>query len=200
MKTYSKIIDHIEICSIIFSFLPKSLKHLSLPNFNRPFPTIDENSLPWKNLESLEFGGGGCGDGLKFSTSHPFTQSISFPNLKSLKISISNYKSLSINLFPKLESIIFLESISFTLFNKQYVDSESLFKILPNSLTYLELESLNLNKPLNDPTLIFPSNLSTISITNSQKFKIFHPNLPLPPQLKKLLYNNNIYNKYNNYH
>lgn len=41
--------------SIIYSFLPKSLKHLSLPNFNQPFPTIDENSLPWKNLESLEF-------------------------------------------------------------------------------------------------------------------------------------------------
>ncbi|KAM9990918.1 hypothetical protein ACTFIY_006974 [Dictyostelium cf. discoideum] len=186
--------------SKILTCLPKTLKHLFLPNFNQPFPATDENSLPWKDLESLEFGGGDggvCGGGLKFSTSHPFTQSVSFPNLKSLKISISNYKSLSINLFPKLESIIFLESISFTLFNKQKVDSESFLKILPNSLTYFELEFLNLNRPLNDPTLIFPSNLSTISITNSQNFKIFHPNLPLPPQLKKKIFNNNNNNNYN---
>ncbi|KAM9961616.1 hypothetical protein ACTFIR_004470 [Dictyostelium discoideum] len=157
--------------------LPKSLKHLKLPNYNQPFTNID--SFPWRTLEELEFG-------MPFF--QPFPPSISFKNLKSLTIGIDCFMSFSKNstvdtLFPVLESIVFIIPQEL----KYIISTDRFFQLLPISIKHLKLGKYEFDKPFNDESIIWPPKLTTISIPNRIIHLIFDKNFSLPHQLESLV-------------
>ncbi|KAN0012257.1 hypothetical protein ACTFIU_007555 [Dictyostelium citrinum] len=171
---------------------PKSLKHLSFMAYNQPFITkttttikteminqqllLSSSSLPWYNLEALELGG-------KFLQSFP--REMSLPNLKFLRIHVNNYQSIFSTLFPNLESLI----LSYTSIKSQVIETETLFRSLaPNKIKYIEISNgLYFDKPINDESIVLPTSLATISITNCSNPNVLNLNSPIPSQLKALL-------------